>query len=563
MRVFPDLPTLSAPTKIRLGFAVITGLYAVLTSTVVATLPWLFLVVSLDLTATAIGAIPGLSPTRVRRMTLTFIALSAAAAGAAFGVRGVPTAPLVLIAAYHAGLRFQRFGYLLACVLAFAAAFVSTLLVQTAREPTLKPIFAWAIAALALGVLGAWSHRLSAENDDGGDSPEVVEAIALMQRLRELSDEMDTGFDAPALASATLQSLRHAVPSDRSVVFTGSSATTLAPVALRGATRVPWLGRSGGSTLLEAAASHPGPLIQTWSDATGDRCVLSVPLVARSGEAIGLLVADRVASDPFTAEELGAAWLVARRTAPALGAALLFADLRARASLEERQRLARDIHDGIAQTIAALGFELDAVRLQAAKTNNPLAESLNDLRTSLQTTLLDVRLHISDLNMSQRPETGLGAIIGAAVQNFGAVTGVKTTVSVREGLLRLPSHVELSVYRLAMDILADAQATGATSATLTLSVEAPGVDLCVSHDGASRLTTESFRHTPLRDEGATIAADRLPGRGVRVCLALGTVEPPRVAPQASVADNGGPDGFNAAEMGDHGPSVSFQQEASS
>ena len=36
-----------------------------------------------------------------------------------------------------------------------------------------------------------------------------------------------------------------------------------------------------------------------------------------------------------------------------------------------------------------------------------------------------------------------------------------------------------------------------------------------------------------------------------------------IAPQASVADNGGPDGFNAAEMGDHGPSVSFQQEASS
>ena len=164
--------------------------------------------------------------------------------------------------------------------------------------------------------------------------------------------------------------------------------------------------------------------------------------------------------------------------------------------------------------------------------------------------------------MSQRPETGLGAIIGAAVQNFGAVTGVKTTVSVSEGLLRLPSHVELSVYRLAMDVLADAQATGATSATLTLSVEAPGVDLCVSHDGASRLTSESFRDNPLRAEGAAIAADRLPAGGTRVSLVLGTVGPLRVAPQASVADNGGPDGFSAAELGDHGPSVPFQQEAS-
>ncbi len=541
MRVLQDLPSLSAPTKIRLGFAVITVLYAVLTSSLVATIPWLFLVLSLDLTATALAAIPGMPAERVRRMTLTFVALSAAAAGAAFGLRGVPTAPLVLIAAYHAGLRFQRFGYLLACLLAFTCAVSTTLVFDAPSEPTLRPLAAWGLAALALGALGTWSHRLSAESGEDAESPEVAEAILLIHRLRELSDAMATGFDAPALASAALESLGSAVRSDRSVVFTGGSPAALSPVAMRGATRVPWLSATGGTALLSRAVTADGPLVQVWGDQGAERCVLSVPLRARGGDSMGLIVADRSISEPFDDTEISTALRVARRTAPSLDAALLFADLRARASLEERQRLARDIHDGIAQTIAALGFQLDALRVQASMSGNPLRADLDELRSSLQSTLLDVRLHISDLNMSQRPETGLGSIVGAAVQNFGAVTGVKTTVSISEGLLRLPSHVELPVYRLAMDVLADAQASGAQSASVTLRVDAPSVELIVSHDGVSRLSASAFQRQPLTDLGATIMVSHQPVAGLSVRMLLGVDAAPGVRRTPVVRQDGGTD----------------------
>lgn len=515
------LPALSAPTKVRLGFAVIALLYAVLTESVVATLPWLLLVLSLDLTATALAAIPGLGDSRVRWMTLSYIVLSAAGAGAAFGIRGVTTAPLILIAAYHAGLRFQRTGYLTACFLAVVTAVLTNRLLDDTPQLPVQSFIAWAVAALTLGALGTWSHRLSLGDTTDEDPPEVTEAIALIHRLRELSERMDTGFDAPARASAALAALHRIVPTERSVILLGASAEALAPVAMRGATRVPWLGGGGVTSIFDSGSSATEAVVQQWADEHGARTVLAVPIVSRRGQRLGLLVADRPGGESFSDEERATAARIARRAAPSLDAAVLFGDLRARASLEERQRLARDIHDGIAQAIAALGFQIDALRIQAQATENPLADQLDELRGSLRSTLLDVRLHISDLNMAQRPETSLGAVIGSAVQNFGAVTGIDTTVSISEGMLRLPSHVELPVYRLTMDVLADAQASSASQAAVTVRVDAPEAQVTVSHDGRTQLRPDAFADHPLRAEGATITVTpATESTGVQVQLAI-------------------------------------------
>ena len=82
--------------------------------------------------------------------------------------------------------------------------------------------------------------------------------------------------------------------------------------------------------------------------------------------------------------------------------------------------------------------------------------------------MADLRLHITDLRVAERPGTGLGAVLGAAVQSFGSVTGVRTTVTVSEGQRRLDPRVEILIHRLVMDILADAQACGARNAWVSL-----------------------------------------------------------------------------------------------
>ena len=166
-----------------------------------------------------------------------------------------------------------------------------------------------------------------------------------------------------------------------------------------------------------------------------------------------------------------------RRIAPTLQAGLLFGTLRQFASLEERNRIARDIHDGIAQELAALGYQVDALRAQAGPPGIPMRDGLDGLREQLSEAMADLRMHITDLRVAERPGTGLGAVLGAAVQSFGSVTGVRTTVTVSEGQRRMDPRVEILIHRLVMDILADAQACGARNAwvSLTTSVAGPAV----------------------------------------------------------------------------------------
>ena len=101
-------------------------------------------------------------------------------------------------------------------------------------------------------------------------------------------------------------------------------------------------------------------------------------------------------------------------------------------------------------------------------------------------------------------------MLGAAVQSFGSVTGVRTTVTVSEGQRRLDPRVEILIHRLVMDILADAQACGARNAwvTLTTSVAGPAI-VDVSHDGDPRTAPSgSVRTRPSRDSTRHLRAYR-------------------------------------------------------
>ena len=128
--------------------------------------------------------------------------------------------------------------------------------------------------------------------------------------------------------------------------------------------------------------------------------------------------------------------------------------------------------------------------------------------------MADLRLNITDLRVAERPGTGLGAVLGAAVQSFGSVTGMRTTVTVSEGQRRLDPRVEIVVHRLVMDVLADAQASGARNAWVTLDDlgrrARPSVE--VSHDGDPRTARQAYKDPGLDGLDATsCGAHRDPG----------------------------------------------------
>ena len=154
-------------------------------------LPWLLLVVVLDLVVVALDGMPvarrgviehhGPDPAvrRPRPRPAPAYALTDT-------VDGTGAALLILIPAYHAGSKYGRFGFLLTCVGREAVAFL--LVGWPVHRGSRHHVGHDRVARrrLALGLLGAWNQRLTASRRQDAD-PAAREAIELIQRLQDLS----------------------------------------------------------------------------------------------------------------------------------------------------------------------------------------------------------------------------------------------------------------------------------------------------------------------------------------------------------------------------------------
>ena len=519
------LAWLDASAKIRLAFAVLSVVLAASSSEFLQVFPWLLLVIVLDLVVEALDRMPISRQGLLDTVLVTLLALASGAAGVGYAVADLGAALLVLIPAYHFGARFGRAGYLFACVLA-GGAYLGSVAVDEESTGIDRGVLGWLLAAFVLGALGAWNQRLIDEQELDAADPAAREAIQLIQRLHDLSEEMATGLDAPAGATLALDLLSAEVPSARSTVLVSSDAEHLVPVALRGSTRAPWHLADALTRILESNTASWKPTEVPFEDDLGLRRALVVPFAHGNGPAT-VVVLERGAEHPFTNEEKKTVAEVTRRLAPTVQAGLLFGNLRQYASLEERNRIARDIHDGIAQELAALGYQVDALRAQAGPPGTPMRDSLDGLRDRLSDAMADLRLHITDLRVAERPGSGLGAVLGAAVQSFGSMTGVRTTITVSEGRRRLDPRVEMMVHRLVMDVLADAQASGARNAWVNLSVSIVGpARVEVSHDGDPKRARRTYS-APLMEEFRGTLTVRNESNG-RLTVSLSVEEPSAV-----------------------------------
>ena len=484
-------------------------------------------VLALDLgTARAVRRSPHSVPRH--RLAVVLIVPAAAVAGAATAVQaGVPTgAPLLLlIPAFRAGETCGRRVAAL-CVLTSAAVGLGTAAVTTDLGPALAAGWLqWGGLALLAGLAGARSASLrqpsAPPRQEPPEPPAAREAALLLRRLDTLAGAIDGGFDAPASAELLLNAVDAAVPARRRAVLVGFGNDPAVPLALRGSDRVPWQDPALDDSVLgrvwRTGRAEYGAL-----EVDGDsRPLLAAALRDPMGDRIGVVVLERAPGTGFDDADLAAVSEVAERHSPNLDVSLIFAALRERAGFEERERLAREMHDGIAQELVALGYRVDVLRRRASTDGSALAGPLDELRHDFSEVLADLRLQIADLRIAVRPDQGLGAVIGARLQRFGSSTGLRVVLRLNESGFRLPAHVETMVYRLLLDILSDARlAPGATAVDVTLDVAPPQVFLRVHHDGTSSLRAEDFREHPMTALGADILVEPHSPAGVVVQMHL-------------------------------------------
>jgi PAS domain S-box-containing protein len=121
------------------------------------------------------------------------------------------------------------------------------------------------------------------------------------------------------------------------------------------------------------------------------------------------------------------------------------------AVLEERQRLARELHDSVTQALYSVTLYADAARMAfSAKKWDALETNLQEVRNMAREAMYDMRLLVFELRPFMLETEGLVSVLRARLAAVEDRAGLKTEVQV-EGERRLPIGIEEELYRIAQE----------------------------------------------------------------------------------------------------------------
>lgn len=209
---------------------------------------------------------------------------------------------------------------------------------------------------------------------------------------------------------------------------------------------------------------------------------LFVPL-ARDGAAFGTLsVANERGGATFTDDDLLVVQTFANEAAIALGYAEIRRDLERLAVLEDRERIAMELHDGVVQTLFAVGLSLQA----AGEDDEPgdLGRRRSEAVASIDRAIRDLRGYIYGLRPSDLADLHLERAIRDVASAFERSSGIPVTAEIDvRAAAELVARSD-TVVQAAREAVSNAvRHSGATSIRLRFVLEGDRVVLEVSDDG--------------------------------------------------------------------------------
>ncbi|HYG60629.1 MAG TPA: sensor histidine kinase [Symbiobacteriaceae bacterium] len=196
---------------------------------------------------------------------------------------------------------------------------------------------------------------------------------------------------------------------------------------------------------------------------------------------------------------------------------------------QERQRMARELHDTLAQGLAGLIMQLEAVDAVLARGDAAKAREINTRAMErARTTLVEARRTIQDLRSPLEHGDLVEAIFQVA-ERTEKETGIRCILEAGPGNFPLPEPVAAQVYRVVQEGLANiARHSRASEASVRLSVEGGQVHLEIIDDGAgfdpAAVPPGHFGLIGLKERmrlmGGTLQIDSEPGHGTRLHATL-------------------------------------------
>jgi len=183
------------------------------------------------------------------------------------------------------------------------------------------------------------------------------------------------------------------------------------------------------------------------------RSWIGIPLVVKD-RVIGLLSLTHNQPGYYTQQHARLALTIANQVAVAIENARLYEQAYNLAALEERQRIARELHDSVTQLLYGIRLYSTAASHSILENNlKQVEQDLAEIKDNALQALQEMRLLIFELHPPLLKEAGLVAALQTSLDSVEARTGLQTDLKVEGGITRLPSSIEVELFRIAMEAL--------------------------------------------------------------------------------------------------------------
>jgi len=367
----------------------------------------------------------------------------------------------------------------------------------------------------------------------------ALEAVRMRKRamitLRQLQAAREKA-DLNSLLSDLLDDLPETLDADYAMVtvWDRESAKPLSTVSSR---ELPENTRHLVDGILRSVITSKEPVLlgNVSGDAVsspGVRTLMAVPLVAQDQPAFGAILVANQRPKAFNQSQLATLQTIAGQVAQVILNINLMAQLEYNTIVQERTRLAREIHDGVAQTLGFLKLKIAQMRnyIENGQTET-LRQTVDICSETLAEAYQDARLAIDGLRILPSEE-GLAGWLHQTSRDFGETTGIQVDIVEPLSGVDLPPEIHAQLIRIVQEALSNIRKHAEARHVTISCVESLGDLVLEVRDDGTGFSPEDVpgpsQHglRGMRERAELIGADfqviGLPTEGttIRVCMPL-------------------------------------------
>jgi nitrate/nitrite-specific signal transduction histidine kinase len=208
---------------------------------------------------------------------------------------------------------------------------------------------------------------------------------------------------------------------------------------------VGWVAQAGEPILANDVSEDPRyRAVEALKDTKSE---LAVP-VRMGNKVIGVLDIESTDVDAFGEADLYTTQTLADQLAVAIDNARLYEETRQIAVMEERNRMAREIHDTLAQGFSGIILQLEAAEQAMGSDESALQRHLNQARNLARKSLAEARRSVWNLRPQALEQKPLADAIKQEADRFSQTTGVSVKLNILGNKRNLPPEIEAAILRI-------------------------------------------------------------------------------------------------------------------